>query len=179
MTSGFNKITKVCCVTILVLIGIIIVTPLSLTKVANRPNPYTLSRSLKSEIKQETAGMTAHDIRSYSIKKTASILSFSINNDIANGNANCVGYAQVCASICNYAFTSNGINASAKPVVGYVNCCGINLCNILKWCMPTTRSKNFVKDHDFVEFYIEGQTVYADASLYDIMWKDCETTTIN
>ena len=41
--------------------------------------------------------------------------------------------------------------------------------------MPNKRSENFVKDHDFVEFQINGQTIYADASAYDLIWKDCKT----
>lgn len=120
--------------------------------------------------------MNAEEIRSYSLKKTCSLLSFSVRNDLSDGKANCIGYAQMCASIFNYACRSNGLNSKAKPVVGYVMLYGINLCDVLKWCMPTKRWENFVKDHDFVEFNIDGQVIYADASAYDILWQDCKTS---
>lgn len=119
--------------------------------------------------------MSAEEIRNYSVRKTAGILSFTIKNDLSKREANCVGYAQMCAGISNYAFGANGINASAKPVVGYVMLCGLNLCDVLKWCMPTKRWENFVKDHDFVEYHIDGQTIYCDASAYDLIFRDCKT----
>ena len=149
--------------------------PLSLTKIGDRVETYSLDKVLKTDIKEESSGLSTDEIRSYSIKKTAKLLSFSIKNNLSKGKANCVGYAQLCASICNYAFQINGIKAQAKPVVGYVMFYGINVCNVLKCCMPNKRSENFVKDHDFVEFQINGQTIYADASAYDLIWKDCKT----
>lgn len=150
--------------------------PLTLTKISDRPNPYYPDRTLQSEIKEDTEGMCAEDIRIYSVKKTAKILSFTVKNNLSKGEANCVGYAQMCASISNCAFRTNNINASAKPVVGYVMFYGVNLCNVLKWCMPSKRWENFVKDHDFVEYHIDGQTIYCDASAYDLIYKDCKTT---
>lgn len=150
--------------------------PLTLTKISDRSNPYYPERALQSEIKEDTEGMCAEDIRNYSVKKTAKILSFTVKNNLSKGEANCVGYAQMCAGISNYAFRTNNVTASAKPVVGYVMFCGINLCNVLKWCMPSKRWENFVKDHDFVEYHIDGQTIYCDASAYDLIYKDCKTT---
>lgn len=161
---------------IIVLAILYLLLPLTLTKINDRANPYYPDRTLQSEIKDETGGMSAEEIRNYSVKKTAKNLSFTVKNNLSKGEANCVGYAQMCAGISNYAFRTNGINASAKPVVGYVMFYGVNLCDILKWCMPNKRWKNFVKDHDFVEYHIDGKTIYADASLYDVFWKDCETT---
>lgn len=163
----------------LVIIALVIfylVLPLTLTKIGDRANPYYPDRTLQSEIKDETEGMSAEEIRNYSIKKTAKFLSFTVKNNLSEGEANCIGYAQMCAGISNYAFRVNGINASAKPVVGYVMFCGINLCDVLKWCMPSKRWENFVKDHDFVEYHIDGQTIYCDASAYDLIYKDCKTT---
>lgn len=161
--------------TIVAIFAICLILPLTLTKINDRPNPYHPDRTLQSEIKEDTKGMSAEDIRNYSVKKTAKILSFTVKNNLPKGEANCVGYAQMCASISNYAFRANNINASAKPVVGYVLFCGVNLCNILKWCMPSKRWENFVKDHDFVEYHIDGQTIYCDASAYDLIYKDCKT----
>lgn len=30
--------------------------------------------------------------------------------------------------------------------------------------------------HDFVEYHIDGQTIYCDASAYDLIFKECKTT---
>lgn len=159
-----------------VLAAFYILSPITLDKVSDRSNPYSPDRELRAEIKAETASLSAEQIRKYSIRKTASCLSFCANNNLSRGEANCVGYAQMCAAIANYAFRQNGLNCWAKPVVGYVRCCDINVCSVLRWCMPTQRLKNFVKDHDFVEFRIEGKTIYADANAYDYLWTDCKTT---
>lgn len=149
---------------------------ISLSKISDRSSNYIPNNSLKEEIKIETKELSPEEIRKYSIKKTANILSFAVKNDLCNGEANCVGYAQMCAGISNYAFRTHGYNSSAKPVVGYVKLFGVNLCYILKWCMPTKRWENFVKDHDFVEFNnIDGSTIYCDASAYDLIWNDCKT----
>lgn len=149
--------------------------PFSLKKISDRSANYTPTRELKNEIKNSTKELSAYEIYKYSIKITARELSSSAKNYIDKGEANCVGYAQMCAGIANYAFRTNGYHCEAKPVVGFVMFCGINMCNVLKWCMPTTRWENFVKDHDFVEFYIDGETFYADASAYDLIYKDCKT----
>lgn len=161
--------------TIVAIIILFLISPFTLTKIADRSNPYYPTSKLLSEIREDTKGLSAEEIRNYSVKKTAKILSFTVKNNLPKGEANCIGYAQMCASISNYAFRANNINASAKPVVGYVLFCGVNLCNILKWCMPTKRWENFVKDHDFVEYHIDGQTIYCDASAYDLIYKDCKT----
>lgn len=148
---------------------------ISLSKICDRTPSYSPNKSLQEEIIKETKNLTPEEIRKYSIKKTAKILSFTVKNDLDNGNANCVGYAQMLAGISNYAFRINGYNSSARPVVGYVKLLGANLCYILKWCMPTKRWENFVKDHDFVEYHIDGQTIYCDASAYDLIFNDCIT----
>lgn len=176
MNQKNKKKLKVTVCTILILILIYIAwSPLSLTKIGDRTNPYLPDAALKEDIKAETASMSAEEIRLYSIRKTAKLLSFTTKNNLLKGEANCVGYAQMCAGISNYAFRVNGINASAEPVVGYVMFYGINLCDVLKWCMPSKRWENFVKDHDFVEYHIDGQTLYCDASAYDLLFKDCIT----
>lgn len=149
--------------------------PLSLSKVGDRNGIFTPGGELKSAIAGETSGMTAEEVRVYSIKKTAELLSFASKNDFEKGKANCVGYAKMCAGIADYAFKVNGLRCSAKPVVGYVMLYGINLCDVLKVCMPDKRWKNFVKDHDFVEFRIEGSIIYADPCMYDALLKDGRT----
>ena len=103
------------------------------------------------------------------------MLSFRCKNDIDNGKANCVGYAKLCAAISNHAYTTHHINAKAKPVVGYVKFYSINVCQALVCSKMPKGWNDFFKDHDFVEFQIAGQTIYADPSLYDLTWKDCKT----
>ena len=102
---------------------------------------------------------------------------FDKKNDVKNGKANCVGYAQLCSEICNYALLQNGHSNRVKPVVGYVTFYGINLCSILQIIVPK-EYKNFVKDHDFVELKLENKVKYFDASLYDY-WLDCTTYVYN
>lgn len=148
---------------------------ISLSIISDRIPNYCPNKSLIEEIKIETKDLSPQEIREYSIKKTASILSFTVNNDLDNGKANCIGYSQMCAGISNYAFRTNGHNSYAKPVVGYIKLFGVNLCYILKWCMPTKRWEKFFKDHDFVEYHIEGETIFCDPSVYDLIWNDCKT----
>lgn len=161
---------------LVIILALYIISPITLEKIKDRTNPYSLNLTLMEEIKNETVSMTGDDIRKYSIRKTASLLSFSARNNLAKGEANCIGYAQMCAAIANCAFRQNGLSCNAKPVVGYVRFFGLNVCDVLRWCMPNQYLKNFVKDHDFVEFQIDGQTIYADANAYDYLWMDCKTT---
>ena len=93
------------------------------------------------------------------------------------GKANCVGYAQLCAGICNQALAGNGIIGQAKPVVGYIESHGINWCKVLKAVAPKDSYKNFVKDHDFVELVTGSRTYYFDPSIYDVLGKKCLSTT--
>jgi len=176
MNNKIKNRIKYLTILLFVLLAIFILwTPLSLQKVSNRPISYTPDKQLKAEIKMETLDMSAEEIYNYSIRKTAKLLSYSTKNNLAEGKANCCGYAQMCAGISNYAFKTNSLNSSAKPVVGYVMFCNINVCDILKACMPNNRWKNFVKDHDFVEFHIGEMSFYADANAYDFLWKDLKT----
>ena len=149
--------------------------PFALAKSNNRPSSYLLDQNLKSQIASETMNMTGEEIREYSCKKTARLLSFTAKNDIVHGKANCVGYAQLYAGICNYACQVNGLDCTAKPVVGYIMFYNINLCNALTKCMPNKHWKNFVKDHDFVEFHMNNSIIYSDACLYDLIGTDCMT----
>jgi len=142
----------------------------------DRNRTYTLSSIQKAQIKEETFGMSEQELYRYSIKYTSQSLSFSQRNNISNGHANCIGYATMCSAVYNYGVKANHLHGRSKPVVGYVTFCGINLCEVLKCLMPNKRLKEFMKDHDFVAFYYDGQTIYADASAYDLMFNDCKTT---
>ena len=112
--------------------------------------------------------MEVEQIIDYSLSLTASELKFAFKNDITNGKANCVGYAQLCAAICNQAMAANGIEGKARPVVGYIESNGINWCKVLKAIAPKASYKNFVKDHDFVELTIGSRRYYFDPSIYDV-----------
>lgn len=139
-----------------------------LVKLKCRPyEPVTMSSTLKKEVRKETNGMTAANLALYCHDKTRTLLTFTLRNhkfdDTKTTGMNCVGYAQVCATLCNYAFTVNGIKAMAKPVVGNVEMAGINL-NSFAALMPG-RVYNFTKDHDFVEIVCQGKSFYIDPSL--------------
>jgi hypothetical protein len=134
-----------------------------------------LNKELVDKINYDVKGMDADEIMDYSIELTAKYLQFSEHNNIDNGKANCVGYAKLCASICNYALRKNGRKGYAKPVVGQVELFGINLCPVLVACAPTHKWKLFVKDHDFVEFYCGNDIIFADPCVYDLLGSDCKT----
>lgn len=151
----------------------VMLTSFTLIKTGDRQKTCTLSKSMNEKVDAETTGMDVEKIIDYSLKLTASRLQFSIYNDINNGKANCVGYARLCASICNQALTANGIHGKARPVVGYIESNGINLCDVLKAISPKDSYKNFVKDHDFVELVTDSKTYYFDPSIYDVLGNKC------
>lgn len=170
------KITKKGCL----LIGVVFIcqylwSSLSLTKLHDRSASFSLSSELKVQVADDTRGMTGEEIRKYSIRKTALQLTFTADDAPALGHANCKGYAQMCTAIANYGFRTNHLHDRAKPVFGYVKCCGVNLCEVLKAIAPG-KWKSFVSDHDFVEFNIAGEIIFADANAYDYLWTDCKTT---
>lgn len=147
----------------------------TLVKQRNRTSTNVLTVELKKKIKQETGGLDEADIMKYSIELTASYLSFSSRNNITQHKANCVGYANLCSNICNYALKVNHMYGYAKPVVGYIKFNSLNLCDILVQIMPNRRLKLFVKDHDFVEFYFGNHIIYADPCAYDLINEYCMT----
>ena len=129
-------------------------------------NEYLLPEEMIRQIAVETKDMNCREIIKYGLKATSKTLHFSEKNDLNNGRANCVGYAQLCSSICNYAFIVNKYSCRARPVVGYVTFCGINICRVLYILLPW-RYKGLVKDHDFVELEFGKGTILFDPSLYD------------
>ncbi len=163
-------------INILIIVSLLIfLCSFTLVKTHNRSRLYTLPMSFKTQIARGTKGMTEKQIIDYSLDLTAKTLQFDWKNDIPNGKANCIGYAQLCAAICNHALKSNGYKCRAKPVVGYIEDCGINLCEALKVIMPSNHWKSFVKDHDFVELSYGGKTYYFDPSIYDVLGNKCLT----
>lgn len=161
-------------VIVVLLTGVTVRYGFTLTKVNERNIVrYELSQSLQDRVKNETEGMGYKEIVTYSMRLTGELLEFAMKNDVYGGKANCIGYAQVGAGICNFALACNRLGNRAKPVVGYVNLFGINLCEIVPKMLPK-RFANFVKDHDFIELETDGQTIYFDPSLYDY-FIDCTT----
>ena len=154
-------------------IALFVFMPFKLVKTGDRQKTYILPQSLKAKVEQDTRGMDIEQIIDYSLTLTASRLRFSRYNDINLGRANCVGYARLCASICNQALSANRVNGHAKPVVGYIESNGINWCDVLNSVAPKDSYKNFVKDHDFVELVTESKTYYFDPSIYDVLGKKC------
>ena len=161
-------------IVVLVICTCAVLNGFGLVKTSNRPNAdYPLSKQIKEKIQTEGMGLTPEECVKFSLKLTSNNLRFTEKNSIANGKANCVGYAIMCSSICNYALQINNLNCKSRPVVGYVTFYGINLCNVLKALAPQ-EWKNFVKDHDFVELELNDSIVFFDASLYDY-YIDCTT----
>lgn len=132
-----------------------------------------LKREIRERIKKECKTNDPEECSQYGMKLTCELLRFTEKNDIANGKANCVGYARLCTEICNYALKYNRIECKCKSVVGYVTFYGINLCEILQAIVPQNY-KNFVKDHDFVQLDLGYKYKYFDPSLYDY-FIDCTT----
>lgn len=147
----------------------------TLVKHHDRTGSFELSESLKTEIRKETEECYTDPaytdkLMKYSLDKTAEILQFSKKNSIAEGRANCVGYARLCAAIFNYGCKLNGLKSYAKPVVGHIEIVGFDL-NIAIQKIATPEMKNFLKDHDFVEFHFIDEAgecgEYADPCLHD------------
>ena len=170
-----KKAIIICIAMAVVILALPAVFPFSLAKVSNRPRNYSVPKDLRTEIAAEVSGMSADEIMSYGLRKTAHMLRYTEKNDLTNGMANCIGYAEVYAGICNHAFNVNKVQCKATPVVGYVMAGKINLCTIAERIAPQ-RWKGFLKDHDFVEFTLGDSTIYQDACIYDILGNRCRTT---
>lgn len=119
---------------------------------------------------------TIEDVAEYAKKTTSANLTFGWHNEIYNGKANCVGYAQLAAVICNELFKRNNIKAKAKPVVGCYYYSNTNIHNLTTKFIDNQRIINFIKDHDYVEIVdSESNVVYSfDPSIYDLTWLDFE-----
>ena len=161
---------------IMLALTIMLVT-LTLIKTGDRQSSYRLTESLSTQVSIETRDMDIEQIIDYSLSFTARELRFAVLNDIPEGKANCVGYAQLCAAICNQAMVTNRISGQAKPVVGYLESNGINWCKVLRTIAPKDSYKNFVKNHDFVELNTPFKTYYFDPSIYDVLGNKCFTQT--
>ena len=146
---------------------------LTLEKTNIRPQTSNIPKCIQDKI--DTTNITdIYDIINISCNYTAEYLEFAEKNNINRGEANCVGYAQLCSAIANKLISKSNLNASCHPVVGYIFYNQTNLCDLLKTIVPT-KYKNFVKDHDFVELSYQDSIYYYDPSLYDYIGNMCLT----
>lgn len=169
-----NKLLKRGLITILLISLVIPFLRLGLVKSHNRDGSITIPKFQKEIIKSKTKNMSKDEIIDYSIELTAETLKFSDKCSPVTfkkeTNAHCVLYTKVLASVCNYAFQVNHINATAYPVVGDVTFAGINLCSLVSSLLSfNNRLKNFTKDHDFVEIKSPNSDIYVDACIYDLL----------
>ena len=164
-----KKVIRNVGIVVAVMIAIGILMPISFVKTSDRGATHDyFPEELKGRIKAETAGYSDEETVKYSLNLTAELLRFTRVNALKDGKANCVGYAQLCSNICNYAFAACHSKARTKPVVGYIEVCGIDMCKIAYFLAPA-KDKNFVKDHDFVEYrHRDGTTSFFDPSIYDV-----------
>ena len=146
---------------------------ITLVKDHERANTFSLTESLKKKVTVDTKGMSEECIMQYSLDITAQNLRFTRFNNLKKGQANCVGYAKFCSSICNEGFKNNRIKYRAHTAVGFIKIGDINICNVLKSAMHNPEYRNFVKDHDFVEVTTDKWIYQFDPCLYDIIGISC------
>ena len=164
-----KKIIRNVAIGVAVIIAVVMIMPISFVKTSDRGAKHDyFPEELKGRIKSETVGYSDEKIVKYSLDLTAELLRFTRVNSLKDGKANCVGYAQLCSNICNYAFAACHSKARTKPVVGTIVICGVDVCNVAYFLAPA-KDKNFVKDHDFVEYrHRDGKTTFFDPSIYDV-----------
>lgn len=121
-------IKSIVCVILFLAIGcVVFLSQIRLEKERYKPTQeYALTSDIKDRICQIISDNPIEIIKA-SNDLCCELLSFSVKNDIPNGKANCVGYAQLSSAIINYAFKLNDMPYKARPVVGQVYCFGINL----------------------------------------------------
>ena len=164
-----KKVIRNVVIGVAVMKAVVMLMPISFVKTSDRgANLDYFPEKLKERIKAETIGFSDDEIVRYSLDLTAEMLRFTRENSLKDGKANCVGYAQLCSNICNYAFANCHSKARTKPVVGTIKVCGIDVCK-LAYSLAPARLQNFVKDHDFVEYHHrDGSTSFFDPSIYDV-----------
>jgi hypothetical protein len=147
-----------------------------LVKNHDRIQTYTLPKEVQKELSSVYI-MDCNDVMHYSVKYTANNLKFSEKNELDKGKANCIGYAQYCSAVANFLYKHSTIKSEykAKPVVGVLKIAKLDLCKVVSSIMPNSKLRNFTKDHDFVEFDMDGDTIYVDPCLYDFIGDDCRT----
>ena len=149
---------------------VFLISQIKLEKCRDRSTtPYAITSDLKTSIEK----ICAHSDSPEKIIKQCSELvckelSYTANNNIQCGKANCVGYAHLTSAIINYAFQVKKLPYKAKPVVGKVYLFGIDLNNVAQKILPK-KHRPFFKDHDFVEVDLGDKTAFIDSSLRDLI----------
>lgn len=129
----------------------------------------TITSDLKNQVAEiSNNSHTPQDIIKRCSNLACETLSFTTKNDIQNGQANCIGYAQLTSTLINHAFQIRNLSYHAKPVVGKVYLFGIDLNNISQKILPL-KYRPFFKDHDFVEIDLGDKILYVDSSLQDLI----------
>lgn len=128
--------------------------------------------AIPADLKKDVDGMckevnSVKEILAESSKLVCGRLSFAVKNNIACGEANCIGYAQLTSAVINYAFQVKKLPYKAKPVVGKVYLFGIDLNNVAQIILPE-KHRSFFKDHDFVDVDLGDRIVFIDTSLQDL-----------
>ena len=164
-----KKVIRNVVIGVAVVFLVVVLMPISFVKTSDRGTTHDyFPEELKGRIKAETVGFSDEEIVEYGLDLTAEMLRFTRVNSLKDGKANCVGYAQLCSNICNYAFLVRSSTARTKPVVGIIKVCGIDVCK-LAYSLAPARHKNLVKDHDFVEYHHrDGSISFFDPSIYDV-----------
>ena len=164
-----KKVIRNVAIGMAVMIAVVVLMPISFVKTSDRGTTLNyFPEELKGRIKAETVGFSDDEIVENGLDLTAELLRFTRENSLRVGKANCVGYAQLCSNICNYASANCHSTARTKPVVGTIKVCGIDVCK-LAYSLAPARHKNFVKDHDFVEYHHrDGTTSFFDPSIFDV-----------
>lgn len=163
-----KKIKIMVMISVFIATLIIIKSQIHLVKIKDRARqPYSISMNYNNR-----HFTSVEDVAEYAKKETARKLSFAQRNDISNNKANCVGYAQYAASLCNKIFLSNNIDAEAKAVVGCYYFGYINLHNVVTKFVSNNQIKDFIKDHDYVQIINQSEDViYSfDPSIYDLTY---------
>ena len=165
-----KAIKRLICLTIFVVcLSFAFIYSLDLRKTSNRSwGDYHLTSNLKEQVVAKTKNLdNPEDIIEACCDITTDYLSFAQKNDIANKNANCVGYARLTSALLNHAFRINKLDNKAKPVVGTVHSFGVNLNDVAQSILPSSW-RPFFKDHDFVEVSTGKGRIYVDTSLRDL-----------
>lgn len=149
--------------------GLFLVSQIKINKDSDR---NIINCTLSSDLKNQVAEISNNsDTPQDIIKKCSNLacetLSCTAKNDIQNGKANCIGYAQLTSTLINHAFQIRDLSYHAKPVVGKVYLFGIDLNNISQKILPL-KYRPFFKDHDFVEVDLGNKIVFIDTSLQDL-----------
>ncbi len=126
-----KKIIRNVAIGVAVIIAGVMIMPISFVKTSDRGATHDyFPDKLKGRIKSETVGYSDEEIVKYSLDLTAELLKFTRVNALRDGKANCVGYAQLCSNICNHAFAARHSKARTKPVVGFIEVCGVDMFKI-------------------------------------------------